>query len=101
MRALHVMVQRLADVMNQGPSFSYCHICAKFLRNHTSDVRHLNGMLKHILSITGAEIQSSNDSYNSRIKIEYSTFINRLLALFLNYFIYFLFCFRSEEHTSE
>src|SRR3990167_11326706 len=50
-------------------------------------------MLQYILSITRAKIESSDDDYNTRVKIKYSAFIYCLFTLFFDYFIYFFFSF--------
>ena len=93
MCALHLVVQRFADVMHQGPGFGDCHVGAQFFGNHSGNVRHFNGMLEDVLPVAGAEIQPPDDGDNARVKIEYSAFIDRLFAFFLDYFIYFFFGF--------
>src|SRR3989344_5961419 len=90
MGALDFVIYRFTDIVQQRASFGDGYIGANFGRDHAGNVGHLNGVLQHILTIRGAEMQSPQDTDDTRIKVEDSAFVSGLLAFFFNNFAYFL-----------
>jgi len=87
MRALHLMVNRLADIVQQGSGSCDGNVGAEFFGDHASDVRHLYGVLEHVLPVARSEIQAPQNGNNTRVKIENAALVRRLFALILDGFI--------------
>ena len=51
MAALHVVVNGLADVMEQPALFGDGDVRAQFFGEHVGDLRHFNGVRERILSV--------------------------------------------------
>jgi hypothetical protein len=57
MAAFHVMVQRFADIVEQPCSPRNFAVDLQFVSHHASEVRYFNGMVEDILTVTGSELE--------------------------------------------
>src|SRR3954470_15193883 len=87
MRSDHLMIERLAQVVEKGTCFCDGHVCSDFFRNHSGDVCHFDRVLKNILSVACSEMKTTKDEKNARIKSDDSAFVCCLLSFFFYNFI--------------
>ena len=55
--AFRLMVNGLADVMEQTGTLGQLHVCAQFRCHHASQVADLDGVLQHVLTVAGAVLE--------------------------------------------
>ena len=82
MRAFHMMVYRLANVMQQPAHFGDIDVSAQFHRDHPGDMSRFDSMGMLILPIAAAELQLSQQLENFDMQTVNAGFISRSLALF-------------------
>ena len=59
MRALHLVVDGLADVMQQAGLARHLDACAHLGRHRGAQVRHLHRVGQHVLAVAGAELEAA------------------------------------------
>src|SRR3989344_4446901 len=87
MRTRNFVVQGLADVVEERSGLGHGHVGTQFLGNHASHVGHLDGMLQHILTVTGAKMESAENSEQFGVEIVDFAFHGGRFTLFLDDFI--------------
>src|SRR3989338_7329271 len=75
MGALHLVVNRLPDVVQERSHTRDSDISTKLCREHSGDMRHLNRVLKHILPITGTKVETPKECRELRVKPDDADFI--------------------------
>ena len=60
MRALDLVVHRLADVVEQAGAFGLLHIQAQFRGHHAAQKGHFERVLEDVLAVTGAVLQAAD-----------------------------------------
>src|SRR3989344_7461849 len=99
MGPLDLVVDSLADVMQESADARYHDVGAELGREHASQVSHLDRMLKHVLAVGGPEVETSKEGHELRVKPHDTRLIAGLLApladdlgnflpSFLDYFLY-------------
>ena len=67
MRAFHLVVHGLAQIMQQPRPLGFLHVKTKFRGHDAAQKSHFQGMLKHILGEAGPEPELSQKTYDFRM----------------------------------
>ena len=86
MSAGDFMINRFADVVQQRAGARHLRIGPQFLCDHSGQMGHFHRMLKHILTVTGAKIQPSQNHNDAWIQIKHIGLVSRLLTFFFDDF---------------
>src|SRR5216683_741002 len=81
MRALDLVVDGLADVVEQARQLGDANIGANLRRHHGGEIGDFFGMVQHLLSVAGTEAQDAEVTDDFRVKSLESDLQNRRLAL--------------------
>ena len=79
--ALHLVVNGLADIVQQTRTLGGGHIGAQLRRHHAGDMGHLDGVLQHILAVAGAVMQAAQQLLQLRMHASHAGFQSSTLAL--------------------
>ena len=89
MRAFHLAVNCLADIMQQAGALCLCGIDAQLSGENAGDMRNLNGVLQHILTIACAVTHASEQLDQLRMQTVHAGFENCAFAFLLDDLILF------------
>ena len=82
--ALYLVIDRLADVVEEGAGLRDRDIRAELFGEHAGDVRHLDRVLEHVLPVARPEVEPAEDGENARVEVEHTDLVGGLLTLILD-----------------
>ena len=92
MGALDLMVDGLADIVQQTATLREHHVAAELRRHRAREMRDLDGVVEHILPIARAIAQAPEELHELRMQAMDARIERRLLARLLDAHIDFALC---------
>ena len=89
-RALHLVIDSLADIVQQSAALGEVYIHAQFRRHDAGKVGNLDGMFQHVLPVAGAEFQPSQQFDEFGVQAEDAAFEHRALSRVFDLLVEFL-----------
>src|SRR2546421_2661294 len=83
-RPLDLVIDRLADVVQEAGALHRLRVVPRFRREHPGDVRDLDRVTQHVLAVRGAEVQPSEELYEIRVEPTDADLVDRCLGRFLH-----------------
>ena len=90
-RALHLAVDRLADVVQEGGAHGDMGVEAHFPRHDAGEPRDFGGVREHVLAVARAELQPSHQAENFRVQVVQAKLECDGPALFARFLVGFVF----------
>ena len=84
MRALHFKVYALTQVMQKTRALCKSYVLAHLRRDDAAQLRHLNGVVEHVLTVACSVFKSAQQFNNLRVKTVNARFKHSALAFFFN-----------------
>ena len=80
MAALHLVVDGLAQVMQKTCPLCQGHIHAQLRSHQSGNVRHLDGVVQHVLTVRGAVLLTTQNLHQLRVQVVHAGFVAGSLA---------------------
>ena len=90
MRALGLVVNALADIVQEARALGQRHVRAQLGGHHAGQVADLNGVLEHVLAVAGAVAQTAQDLDQLMVDAVLVRFKDGLFARLADLLIHFL-----------